>query len=459
MADPRVTNSIPRTVDTNMSITSAEQSLALDKAFDDAFGSMGEGPKETPPPDETKPAEPETKPAPAETKPPPAETKPPEPETKPAEPAPGAKVEAPKPVETPPGVKVEATPTVHPDDEPDPELDAIRLHPDSRPETVEAFRNLRGAAKTERKLTKELREKVQAQEKELATSRSQVRPVSDPQVQTELETLRNFHQTHRIFDDSSFQSQYELPVRSIFDDIIKDVKSMASDQGAADQWEKEIRAAGPDKLDRAYWSQGVISQCDDPLQRDRLTRKISTLLEAQDKRNEFREKMVNEPNAYDAWQQAQVATYWKQFGDEAADEVKKLLPEMGDWASERDLALAKSAQERTAWESHNKTYKEYEGLFQQLLTDAATQGPRGMTRVAARATMAEHYKRELASSQTQLEKIKGELAAAQEELNKIANARSKVNASSGTSTGAKDTPRRRIGQTVDDAFKEHFGTT
>lgn len=454
MAEPRVTNSIPRTVDTNMTVTTAEQRLQLDKAFDEAFGALGEEPpppaKETPPPAETKTPEPETKTPPAETKPPPTETKP-------AEPAPGAKPVETKPAEKPVEVKPLETPATHPDDEPDPELDALRLHPDSRPETIEQFRHLRGLVKTGNKAAKELREKVQAQEQELQASRSQLRPVNDPAVQKELETLRNFHTQHRIFDDSSFQSQYELPVRSLFDDIIKDVKSMASNKEAADQWEKEIRAAGPDKLDRGYWSQGVISQCEDPLQRDRLTRKISTLLEAQDKRNEFRTQMINEPNAYDQWQQAQVANYWKQFGDEAADEVKKMLPDMGEWAVERDLALAKTAQERTAWEAHNKTYKEYENLFQQLLTDAATQGPRGMTRVAARATMSEHYKRELASTQTQLEKVKAELQAAQDELNKIANARSKVNASSGTSTGAKDTGRRRAGQSVDEAFREHFG--
>lgn len=450
----KVTNSIPRTVDPNFAITTAEQSLALDKAFDDAFGSLGDAPpppaKTEPPPSETKVPETETKTPQTEPKVPQTEPKVPETETKPIE-----TTTEPKPVEVKP---VEAAPTVHPDDEPDPELDAIRLHPDSRPETVEQFRHLRGLVKTSNKVTKELREKVQTQEKELATSRSQVRPVNDPTVQKELEDLRAFHQQHRIFDDSTFQAQYELPVRSSFDDIIKDVKSMANDQAAADQWEKEMRAAGPDKIERGYWSEGVLNQCQDPLMKDRLTRKISALLEAQDKRNEFRTKMVNEPNAYDQWQAQQVAGYWKQFGDEAADEVKKLQPQMGDWAIEKDLALAKTAEERTAWESHNKTFKEYEGLFQQLLTDAATQGPRGMTRVAAQATLAEHYKRELASNQTQIEKLKSELKAAQEELNKIANVRSRVNnASSGTASGAKETPKRRASQSLDDAFREHFG--
>lgn len=457
MAKVTVTNSIPRTVDPNYKVTTAEQSLSLDKAFDDVFGKLsdpGPPPAKTegePPPAETKPPEPETKPPEKETKPPEPETKPPEPETKPEL----------KPEEKPPPAttKVETKVDAHPDDEPDPELDAIRIHPDSRPETVEQFRHLRGLVKTSNKVTKELREKVQAQERELQTSRSQVRPVNDPTVQKELEDLRGFRQKHQIFDDSTYQVQYEMPVRSTFDDIIKDVKSMASDQAAADQWEKEIRALGPDKLERGYWSDGVINQCQDPLMRDRLTRKISTLLESQEKRNQFRDKMISEPNAYDQWQQQQVVDYWKNFGEEAKDEAQKLLPHLGDWANEKDLALAKTSEERTAWENHNKTFKEYEGIFQTYLTDAATQGARGMTRVAAQATLAERYKRELATSTSTIEKLKSELKAAQDELNKIANARSRATTtSSGTVAGSKETPKRRIGASVDDAFKEHFGT-
>jgi hypothetical protein len=437
--------SIPKIVDPKMTITTAEQALDLERAFDKEFGPLHEvAPEPEKKPEPQSPELPGAKEsaAPPKEEPPPAKETEPSPELKPEPKAPPAE------------------PTTHPDDESDDELDQIRLHQDSRPETMAAFRRVRGMLKTEKKAAKELRERVEAQEKELLTHRGAVRPVSDPTVQKELDDLRSFHSKHQVFDDSGYQVQYEQPVHTLFDDIIKDVKGLAGDPAAAAEWEKEIRGAGPDRLDRAYWNEGVISQCQDPLHRERLIRKIGSLLEAQEKRNEFRSQMEAEPNAYNKFRQQQAADYWQNFSVEAEDEAKKLIPTMGDWAAPKDLAMAKTAQERAAFEAHNNVYKEYETVFQRAITDAATQGPRGMTRVAVQAVMAERYRRDLEAANTKMTKLQAELKAAQDELNKISSARSRVNNSTGSSTiAAGMAPRKRLGQSAEDAVREHFGTT
>lgn len=437
---------IPRTVDPKFSVTTRDQAMDLEKAFDKAFGPLSEEPK---------PAT-EASAAPAEA---PVETPAEEP------------IETPKPEETPPEQKIDEEPpqktegaapaATHPDDEPDEELDKLRLHADSRPETVTVFRQIRGMLKTERKLAKELRERVEKSEAELNTARSTVRPVNDPTVQKELEDLRSFRTKHQVFDDSGYQQQFEQPVRTLFDDIVSDVKKLAPDQTQADEWEKQIRAAGPDRLDRNYWNEGVIQQCTDPINKERLVRKISMLLEAQDKRNDFRQKMATEPDAFERFRVEQAADYWKGFTTEAEDEAKKLIPNLGEWASPKDIALAKTAQERTAWEAHNKLYKEYEEVFQKALTDAATQGPRGMTRIAVQAVLAEKYKRDNDTLAAKNKKLEAELKIAQDELNKIAGVRSTVSKSSGASSAAKNSekPKPKLGQSVEDAFAQHnWGT-
>jgi hypothetical protein len=439
---------IPRTVDPKFSITTRDQALDLEKAFDKAFGSIGEEPKPATEP-EPKPIETE----PVET--PPVET--PKPEETPPEPTPEKK-ETPRTEGTPPAA---AAPATHPDDEVDEELDKLRLHEDSRPETVTVFKQIRGMLKTERKLAKELRERVEKAETELTTARSTVRPVNDPEVQKELETLRSFRTKHQVFDDSGYQMQYEQPVRTLFDEVVADVKKLAPDQAQAAEWEKQMRAVGPDRLDRNYWNEGVINQCADPINKERLVRKISLLLDAQDKRNDFRQKMATEPEAFEQFRTQQASDYWGTFTSEAEDEAKKIIPTLGDWASPRDIALAKTAQERTAAEAHNKVYKEFEDVFQKALTDAATQGPRGMTRVAVQAVLAEKYKRENETLSTQLKKAQAELRVAQDELNKIAGARSTVNKSSGASAAVKsgsEKPKAKLGQSVEEAFAQHNWT-
>lgn len=442
MATPgTIVDGIPRTVDPKMTVTSRESALDLATAFDKAFGPLGEPPKEEPPPQPK-----------SEEAEPPKETPPPEPEKKEA-----AEPEKTKPREGEPPPAKEAAPAGHPDDEPDEELDKLQLHPDSRPETVASFRDVRGMLKVERKLAGQLRERVEKAESELAKARSTARPVNDPEVQKELEDLRTFRTRHQVFDDTGYQQQFEQPVRTIFDDVIKDIKGLAPDQAQAEEWERQIRAAGPDRLDRNYWNEGVLQQCSDPLHKERLVRKISLLLDAQEKRNNFRAQMASEPDAYERFRNQQAADYWQGFTTEAEDEAKKIIPGLGEWASPKDIALAKTAQERSAWEAHNKTYKEYEDVFQKALTDAATQGPRGMTRIAVQAVLAEKYKRDVDTLTNQLKKAQAELRVAQDELNKIAGVRAKVSQASGASSAAKseEKPRRRLGESVEEAFAKH----
>jgi len=445
-APPTTFNSTStRTVDPNYSVTTKDQALDLEKAFDKAFGPLRDAvPLEEPP------VEPKEEPAPpAETPEPKPEETPPS-ETPPAETKPAETESKTPPAETPP-------PPTHPDDEPDEELDQLRLHPDSRPETVDAFRNARGAAKTARKASRELRDRVEAQDKRIKELEGTSRPVSDPQVQAELTQLRDFRQKHQVYDDTGYHVTYEKPVRDLFDDIIKDVITLAPDKTQAEEWEKQMRSAGPDRLDRNYWNEGVINQCSDPLHKDRIVRKVSQLLEAQEKRNAFRSQMAAEPDSYEKYRQQQASDYWGQFSSEAEDEAKKIVPTLGEWASPKDPALAKSTDERTAFEAHNKRYKEYEDLFQKALTEVATQGARGMTRVAMAAVHGEKIRRDLDTANAKITKLQADLKAAQDELNKIAGVRSKATVSSGTSTRTEG-PKHRLGMTVEDAFKSHFGT-
>jgi hypothetical protein len=431
---------IPVTIDPKYSITTPEQSLDLEKAFDKAFGPLHEI---TPP--ESEPKEEPKDSAPPEVAEPPPDEKEPPPDEK--EPAPDKKE------------VVADKPATDPDDEPDEELDALKLHPDSRPETVDTFRRMRGMFKQEKKASKDLREKYEAQEKEIATLKTTTRPVNDPEIQRELENLRSFHTKHQIFDDSGYQSEYEVPIRAIFDDIVNDVKSLATDPNEAAQWEAEIRASGPDRLGRDYWNQGVIDQCSDAINKERLTRKISFLLDAQERRNQFRDTIASQPDAYQKFRDQQAADYWKDFGVQAEDEAKKMVATLGDWAVPKNPALAKNATERSAFEAHNETYKKYETRFQEFLTDAATKGPRGMTRVAIAALLSEKYKNDLDAANTRLTKLQAELKTAQDELNKIAGARSRVASSNGASGPRTEaTPKKKLTQSLDDAFREHFGS-
>jgi hypothetical protein len=425
-----------KTVDPNMTVTTAEDKTSLDAAFDKAFGPL------------TEIQEPEP-----EVKEPPVETVEPEPETKEPEP------EEPKPEEKGGEPEPESKePPKHPDDEEDEELDKLRLHPDSHPQTIDAFRNARGAAKQAKRNAKELRERLETQERELAQLKTTVRPVSDPTVQAELDELRIFRTKHQIFDDGTYIAKYEQPVHALFNDIVDDVVKLSPDKEKAEEWAKQLRSVGPDRLDKSYWSEGVINQCPDPLDKERLVKKISGLLDAKGQRDAFREKMANEPNAYEEFRTQQAADYWKEFAAEAEDEAKKVVNSLGEWASPKDPALAKTAAERAACEAHNVVYQQYEAKFKTLLTDVATKGARGQTRVALMAIEGEKAKDDLKTANTRISKLQAELKDAREQLDKIATARARVNTSSGSSSRASEPKKSKLGASVEEAFRDAFGS-
>jgi hypothetical protein len=449
---------IPTSVDLNMTLTNADQKLAIDKAFDDTFGKLSDpapAPVPDPEPPKTSPTEPDLKPVPPIPDPPkPKDPEPPKP--KEPEPPKPKEPEPPKPKDPEPP-KPADTPQVDPDDEEDEELDKIQLHPDSRPETVRDFRKVRGAAKVLKKDNKKLVATNEELRKENEGLKAAVRPVSDPTVQAELDQLRKFQQDHQVFDDTTYQVTYEEPVRAHFEQVINLVKGMATDKDALAEWEKSIRHAGPDKLDRAFWTSAVIEQCQDPLNRDRLVRQINNLLESQEKRDAFRKEMSEKPDAYAQFRNQTAANYWKQFSIEAEDEAHKLVPTLGEWAAPRNLEEAKSQAEREAWEAHNKTYQTHELRFKQFITDAATGGPRGMTRVAVEAVRGAWYKDQYEAQETQIKKLKADLAQAQAELDKISAVRSKATQGTGTNGSGAPTNKPKIGQSVEDAMNKEWG--
>jgi hypothetical protein len=437
--------SIPVTVDPKLAITSAEQKMALDKAFDDAFGTLDDKRKE-PEPAPQKEHEPEAAAAVSGSELPAAEPKPAAEQ--------GALPDTKAAPETLP-----ATTATHPDDEPDEEVDKYKVHADTKPEIVATFRELRGHLKLSRKQQNELRQRLQKQEAELQGRQGQMLPVNDPTVQKELEELRGFRQRNAFLDDSTYHTNYEQPVRTKFDEIINEVKRLSPDPQRAADWEQQMRSAGPDNVGRQYWNEGLISQVEDPIDRDRMTRKVSELIDAQERRLAFRQKMSNDGDAYAKYQTEVASKYWDDFSREAADEARKLQPDLGEWANPKDLSLAKNSAEKAAFEAHNKAYKEFEDLFKGYLTDVSSQGPRGMTRVALRAVAGEQRKQALEAANKKISKLQGELEAARTELNKIAGARSRV---AQPSTGARPNgeqppPKRKASQSVDSAFRDFFG--
>lgn len=431
---------IAKTVDPKLTMTNAEQALRLEEAFDKTFGPLSS--------DDTKP-EPEQRP---ESKPTPAadsdhEKHPPEAVETGAESA-AQDLEAP-PVEAAPEPEL---PPTHPDDEADEEVDKFQLHPETRPEQLNQFREMRGKWKTDRKKVRELTEQIQ---------KSQVpRSVSDPTVQKELDDLRTFKKRHEIFDDTTYQVQFENPVHQVYDDIINDVKRLSGDPEAAASWEKDMRSAGPDRVGKEYWNDGLLDQIGNPLDKDRLVRKISTLLELQDKRNAFRTQMAEQPDAYAKFQHETAARYWDEFAKEAEDEMKKVTPALGEWSVPKDLALAKNATEKSAFEAHNAQYQKYEQMFREYISDAATQGPRGMARISAMAVYGEKRRQDLEVATKKIAKLEAELAKHKEELNKIAGARSRVSqpSTAGQNGQPQSQVKRKAGESVDQAFKNFFGS-
>jgi len=396
MPDEPTSTTVPETVTVDTGADAAQLG-DLNKSFDDFWQEQDTATDAPPAPAEQAGAAQETKAAPAEKQP---ERKLPEP---------------PK-----------SEPAVTDDD-----ISKLQLRdPNVKPEIQDQFRNIKTMWMDDRAKLQAESDKVKQLESQLAEARQNS---WTPETKADYEHAAGVRRRFDFVSDPEFISKFHAPVRQQFEAILDEaVPMLVYDRMTAENWAAYIKANyQPDALTREWWLQSVVNRVPDELNRATLLNSVTKLLGLQKDRDTEIHRRTQDKSSFDNWITEKTQLTQKRVQDEIMAEIgeqekriQEVLP--------RDVAAAKSPDERKAIEQHNERFTKLNTFFQNTMKDISANGPRAWVRASVEATRAQLLEGFNTELQSELKTVKIERDRLRQELDKITGARRKITHTTGT---------------------------
>lgn len=402
MADdvaPPVSTTVPETV-TIDTRAAPEDVKALKDSFQDFWKEQdAEASQETKAPDapgpaqETKTSEPETKATEPETKPPPAETKPSEPEST------------------------------------DEDIDALQVIPNQRPEVYEQFKNVKDKWKADRAALRAEKERAKAVQAQLAQAQANQ---LTPELQADYEHAVGVRRRFDFATDPEFIQKFHTPVYQKYQEILEDAVMMLPDPQAARQWADYMKGHHkPEELDRNWWMNSVIAKLPNELDRTQLMGEIAELQKLQKDRSAEMQRRTGDKSSFDAWVNERTQETAQRVQSAIMEEIGVQEKRIADYLP-RDLAAAKTKEERAAIEAHNERFTKLNQFFVEQVRDLSSNGPKAWVRVAIEATRSHIMNEQITNLEKELRDAQAERDQLKSELGKISGARRKISQTTGT---------------------------
>jgi hypothetical protein len=387
-------------------------------------------------------------------------------ENEPAAETPNVETPAPKqeaPVTTPEAPAAapaeEPSPELPAPEEPDPEFDgeAYQLPDNTRDEISERFRGLRTRAKETKREAAALHKQLEAAQAELEAVKKF--PTQVPEGLTrEVEELRSFRRMHDLANDPTFKAKYEHQIQGLEKEICDTIAGLEPDSKELQDYVDKLRKAGPRSLPSNWWHPNLIKNMQDQFVAHELMNKVQQMYQlAKNQKTEI-EDWSKDGDKFKAHQAQLADQYWKNFATVAAQTVKAMIPQLGDFGKfvePKDETKATNSSERAAWAEHNASRKPLEEMFQKLMIDAHDNGPAGLARVCTLAVKGDWDSRELTKAKQQIAELNDKLARAQGHLDGIVSKQKVVGGAKGQAPGPTAAPPKKLGASVQDAFKAH----
>lgn len=392
-----------------------------------------------------------------------------------------------------PEAKAEAKPEPKPEgEEDDPELDALQPDPNSKPENRKGFQVLKQKAKDYKSQAHKTKAELEAIRKDVEARDRQLEELrkapASPEIQQRLSDAEKraaeAERRARLVDlenDRQFKAEHDDKITALYHEILDDCVRMKGNSPEIRQWADHLKAnVTPYQLDKEWWKKGVVNAFEDEDDRSEKNEQSKQLLGLIKVREKKLEEFKKDPEKLQKYNQQQYQSYWNDFyvprvKQHALDTAPKIL---GGWGVQKDLALAKTDEEKAAVAEHNKTYQVLYDAMQDVITkinDPSETRPQSHAVVALQAVKAIKLQEEVdrltkeldgraAASKTTEETMKAELEASraeverlQAEVDKVAKARSAV----AKAQGAPNKPpgkgnAAKLTQSSHDAINEYF---
>jgi hypothetical protein len=326
----------------------------------------------------------------------------------------------------------------------DDDIDKLELsNPNARPEIQQDFKNIKEMWKADRARTKEIAQKAAKLEQDLAEARQNS---WTPESRADYEHAAQIRRKFDFVSDPDFIAKFHQPVRTQFESILEEAVGALPDRDAAIQWANYIKANySPDALNRDWWLNSVIAKVPNPMDQASILSSVTQLIKMQKERDTEINRRTNDKSSFDNWISEKTEFTAKRIQEEIMTEIgtqekriQEVLP--------RDIAAAKTTEERRAIEEHNARFDKLNGFFKETMQDISKNGPRAWVRASIEATRAMLLEGNYKELETELKSVKAERDQYKQELDKITGARRKISHTTGTPPASSNNGKKQTSE-------------
>jgi len=317
------------------------------------------------------------------------------------------------------------------------DIDKFELPANARPEHQEQFKKIKELWKADQRRVESESAKAKQYERELAEARANQ---LTPELKADYEHAASVRRRFDFASDPEFVTRFHVPVVDKYQGILDDAASMLSDPNAGAQWAAYMKENySPDQLNRDWWLNSVVAKIPNEMDRQQIMSEIAELSKLQKTRNSEVQNRTSDGASFNNWIKEKTETTAKRVQEEIMSEIgiqeariKEVLP--------RDVAAAKTREERAAIEEHNERFTKLNGFFVNTMKDLSANGPKAWVRAAIEATRTQIMNEQIVNLEKELKETKSERDQLKTDLEKISGARRRISQTTGTPptpTGAK----------------------
>lgn len=330
----------------------------------------------------------------------------------------------------------------------DEEIDRLALtHENNRPAAIEGFKQLKSGWKAERAKAIAASERADKAERELAEARQNS---WTPETKADYEHALSVRRKFDFLSDPEFQARFHNPITQKYQELLNETVGYLPDKKLALEWAQEVAGRfKPDdpEVGKNWWNHDVLAKVPNEIDRESLRQGVANLFRMQRERDEEIHRRTNDKSAYDNWEKERKELQEKHDRQEIIAEIaiqEQKLKEI----FKKDVAGAKTKEEREAIEAHNERYDRLNADFQQILIDLTKNGARAMVRAAIESTRGKYIESEYTKLEKEFKAAKAERDQLRSELDKIQGSRRKISHTTGTPPAGSSKEKNGQGLTL-----------
>lgn len=339
----------------------------------------------------------------------------------------------------------------------DEDLDKIQPKPGAAPHVVKSIGDLKAGIKKSREVARQYKAQVEELENEIKSLKASVGKMT-PELEQEVNGLRNFHTLFKAQDDPVFKKNFNEPIIQKEDGIYALLSKHGLKPEVLDEIKKTAAANGGDLETWAKWP-ALIEAFKNPLDKQTVLNALQDRRNAVAARNGQLEKLQKDRDGFYKDLSAKDQAEKDKWASDVAKAAEKDVTGE-EWAMEKTVPAEATAEAKKLAEEHNARVTEYGKEWQKNVVAMHSRDPQTIAKLAFAAVRASHFQKENEKLAAAQEKAEDRIADLEAQLSKIkgVSRMARVETAAPETTKSKSTVEDgKIGGDGTKAFDSFFG--